>query len=167
MSSPGIDNACISGNNQYVTANSFLFYFVLFLKMTIFVAILGVCIKLLCSLYPRHIFHSHCNSLRASSLFTLFHFYQSVLTNSCCSIFSFFRAVCLLSPSSIFLLLCSAYVTESLQQDYVMREDNLYSINTLCLYEMLIWVLETLKSMLAFMGETSVAFLTNSCKTNK
>uniref|UniRef100_A0A674P497 ATP-binding cassette, sub-family A (ABC1), member 12 n=1 Tax=Takifugu rubripes TaxID=31033 RepID=A0A674P497_TAKRU len=43
MSSPGIDNACLHGNNQYVTANPFLFCFVLFLKMTIFVAILGVC----------------------------------------------------------------------------------------------------------------------------
>lgn len=45
--------------------------------MTIFVAILGACTQLLCSLYPRHIFHSHCYSLHAFSLH-LVSFYQSV-----------------------------------------------------------------------------------------
>lgn len=45
--------------------------------MAIFVAILGVCTQLLCSLYPQHIFYSHCYSLHASSLH-LVSFYQSV-----------------------------------------------------------------------------------------
>lgn len=72
--------------------------------MTIFVAILGVCTQLLCSLYPHHVFHSHCYSLRASSLH-LVSFYQSVSHQFL--LLGLFLSHCRLSPVPILYFLAA------------------------------------------------------------
>lgn len=72
--------------------------------MTIFVAILGVCTQFPSSLYPRHIFHSHCYSLRASFLH-LVSFYQSVSHQFL--LLGLFLSPCRLSPVPVLYFLAA------------------------------------------------------------